>query len=600
MGRIKGPQRAREDEGVSGRVTFQRGKQKTGDRESTSRTTMMMRYATANANAILATTVLVALLASQLARADPDASAPIVSTTAGKVQGEVVDGIYTFKGIPFAADTSGPNRWLAPKDPEPWSDVRNATTFMDWCPQTVSNGTTWSDLENMIGMSMPSLNNPAPGISEDCLGLNVYTPALDEKLPVMVWIHGGSLTNGAGSMYPGEILANAGNVIVVTINYRLGFLGYIAHPELNGTNFGLLDQIKALEWVSENIENFGGDPSKVTIFGESAGGASVLALMVSPLSEGLFQRVISESAGIMESPNVTVSEGGKLGVAVGVQLGLPAGAGQLEKMRAVSAKDLIQAELNMSASDGIVVNLFVDGESLPQCIWCAFAEDEQGSSVHRNVDLMIGTNQNETSLFWLLDPSNTGVFPNTTDAYKASVEKIYGPENAKEVLSLFPGSPDALAESNALQTAIWFGASSDFVANRNRIIGNPTFLYYFTQKPNTTEGQQLGAFHGMDVLYLFFDDSTPEFSLTKNMQVYWTNFAKSGDPNNGGSGSDETLPEWKAYDDASPSWQVLSEAETGSEPVPEDMQALYSVTNTLYPNVLPAMQDGKNFYNSSA
>merc|ERR1719158_1543885 len=534
-----------------------------------------------------------------------NASAPIVSTTAGKVQGEVVDGIYTFKGIPSAADTGGTNRWTAPKAPEPWSDVRNATTFMDLCPQAENDGGFISLVEKMTGVSLPSLSNPGGGMSEDCLGLNVYAPALDEKLPVMVWIHGGGLMSGAGSLYPGEVLAKAGDVIVVTVNYRLGFLGYIAHPELNGTNFGLLDQVKALEWVSENIKNFGGDSSKVTIFGESAGGASVLALMASPLSEGLFKRVIAQSAAVMESPNVTVSEGGKLGVAVGEQLGLPAGAGQLEKMRSVSAQDLIQAQLNMSASDGQVVNLFVDEESLPQCIWCAFAEDEaqftaQGSSVHKNVALMIGTNQNETSLFWLLDPSNTGVFPNTTDTYKASVEKIYGPENAEKVLSILPGSPDALSQSNALQSAIQFGAASKFVADSNSNLGKSTFLYYFTQAPNTTEGQQLGAFHGMDVLYLFFDDSTPESSLSKNMQTYWTNFAKSGDPNNGGSGSDETLPEWKAYDDASPTWQVLSEAETGSEPVPADMQALYSVTNTLYPNVLPAMQDGKNFYNSSA
>merc|ERR1711959_140678 len=571
------------------------------ERSETTTTTMTKRRsATANATAILSATVLVALIAAPLARADPDApTTPIVSTTAGKVQGEAVDFIYSFKGIPYAADTGGANRWTAPKIPEPWSDVRNATTFMDWCPQTVSNGTSWSDLENMIGMSLPSLNNPAPGISEDCLGLNVYTPSLDENIPVMVWIHGGSLTNGAGSMYPGEVLANAGNVVVVTINYRLGFLGYFAHPELNGTNFGLLDQVKALEWVKDNIKSFGGDPSKVTIFGESAGGASVLALMVSPLSEGLFQRVISESASVNESPNVTVSEGSKLGVAVGEQLGLPAGAGQLEKMRSVSAKDLAQAELNMSASDGQVVNLFVDEESLPQCIWCAFADGGQGSSVHKNVDLMIGTNQNETSLFWALDPSNTGVFPNTTDAYKASVEKIYGPEKAEKVLSILPGSPDALAESIGLQTAIWFGAATNLVADQNSNLGNPTFLYHFTQKPNTTEGESLGAFHSYEVFYLF-SDATPEPSLTKNMQAYWTNFAKSGDPNNGGSGSDETLPEWKAYDDASPTWQVLSEAETGSEPVPEDMQALYSVTNTLYPNVLPSMQDGKNFYNSSA
>ena len=458
---------------------------------------MTMKRTTATANAILSATVLVALVfVTPLARADPDASTPIVSTTAGKVQGEVVDGIYTFKGIPYAADTGGANRWTAPKNPEPWSDVRNATTFMDRCPQTENDRGFTALIENVTGVSAPSLSNPDAGISEDCLGINVYTPALDENLPVMVWIHGGALTNGAGSLYPGEVLAKAGDVIVVTINYRLGFLGYIAHPELSGTNFGLLDQVKALEWVSENIESFGGNSSKVTIFGESAGGASVLALMASPLSEGLFQRVIAQSAAIMESPNVTVSEGGKLGVAVGEQLGLPAGDGQLEKMRAVGAQDLVQAQLNMSASDGIVVNFFVDEESLPQCIWCAFAEDEQGSPVHKDVDLMIGTNQNETSIFWLLDPSNTGVFPNTTDTYKASVEKIYGPEKAEKVLSVLPGSPDALAESNALQTAIWFGASSDFVANRNRIIGNPTFLYYFTQKPNTTEGESLGAFHG--------------------------------------------------------------------------------------------------------
>merc|ERR1711959_279892 len=284
----------------------------------------------------------------------------------------------------------------------------------------------------------------------------------------------------------------------------------------------------------------------------------------------------------------------------GVQLGLPAVYGQLEKMRAVSAQDLAQAAGSMFFSQGQVVNLFVDEESLPQCIWCAFAEDEQGSPVHKNVDLMIGSTTNETSIFCLIDPSNTGVFPNTTDTYKASVEKIYGPENAEKDLSVLPGSPDALAQSNALQSAIQFGAPTKFAADTNSNLGKSTFLYYFTQAPNTTEGQQLGAFHGMDILYLFFVDSTPENSLTKNMQAYWTNFAKSGDPNNGGSGSNETLPEWKAYDDASPTWQVLSEAETGSEPVPEDMQALYSVTNTLYPNVLPAMQDGKNFYNSSA
>merc|ERR1712032_514277 len=294
---------------------------------------------------------------------------PVVPTTAGNVQGEVIDGIYTFKGIPYAADTSGANRWAAPKDPESWSDVRNATTFMDWCPQpTPSLGGTdgavigTETISNAMGV--PSQYTDKYQMSEDCLGLNVYAPALDEKLPVMVWIHGGALYTGAGSIYDGEALVNAGPVIVVTINYRLGFLGYIAHPELNETNFG-----------------------------ESAGGTSVVALMASPLSEGLFQRVIAESASFPESPNVTVSEGGKLGVAVGEQLGVPAGAGQLEKMREASFEELVLADVRMDTPEcnyNMPVLLYVDNTSLPLCLFCAFQE----GSIHQ-VDLMIGTNNNE-------------------------------------------------------------------------------------------------------------------------------------------------------------------------------------------------------------
>merc|ERR1711959_167491 len=278
----------------------------------------MMTYATTAANAVLSATVLVALIAAQLARANPDASAPVVSTTAGKVQGEVVDGIYTFKGIPYAADTGGANRWAAPKDPESWFDVRDATTFMDICPQRVSNESFKAqeqDFLSIAGIQLPVWAFDVPtadnSMSENCLGLNVYTPSLDEKLPVMVWIHGGGLFMGSGSGYPPQAIVKTGDVIVVTINYRLGFLGYFAHPELNGTNFGLLDQVKALEWVRDNIESFGGNPSNVTIFGESAGGASVLALMASPLSEGLFQKAIGESSYMEESHDVTVCEGGK-------------------------------------------------------------------------------------------------------------------------------------------------------------------------------------------------------------------------------------------------------------------------------------------------
>merc|ERR1712032_146315 len=457
--------------------------------------------------AILSATVLVALLASPLARADPDASmTPVVPTTAGNVQGEVIDGIYTFKGIPYAADTSGANRWAAPKDPESWSDVRNATTFMDWCPQpTPSLGGTdgavigTETISNAMGV--PSQYTDKYQMSEDCLGLNVYAPALDEKLPVMVWIHGGALYAGAGSIYDGEALVNAGPVIVVTINYRLGFLGYIAHPELNETNFGLLDQVKALEWVRDNIESFGGDPSKVTIFGESAGGTSVVALMASPLSEGLFQRVIAESASFPESPNVTVSEGGKLGVAVGEQLGVPAGAGQLEKMREASFEELVLADVRMDTPDynyNMPVLLYVDNTSLPLCLFCAFQE----GSIHQ-VDLMIGTNN-------------------------------------------------------------------------------------FAGTAHTPVLDPLEGFHSLDVDYIFDNNGTT--ALWRDMQKYWTTFARTGNPNA------ESLPEWKAFEGADPSWMVLSDDKIGSEPVPEDMQAVYAVMNEFYPNWVMATNGGNNYF----
>merc|ERR1712188_174563 len=548
-----------------------------------------MRRAATAANAVLSATVLVALIASPLARADPDApTTPVVPTTAGNVQGEIIDGVYTFKGIPYAANTGGANRWTAPKDPEPWSDVRDTTTFIDWCPQpTPSLGGTdgavisTEMLSNAAGLPSPYTDKYQ--MSEECLGLNVYAPVLDEKLPVMVWIHGGALYTGAGSLYPGEALVKAGDVIVVTINYRLGFLGYFAHPELSEANFGLLDQVKALEWVRDNIESFGGDPSNVTVFGESAGGTSVLALMASPLSEGLFQRVISESAALTESPNVTVSEGGKLGVAVGEQLGLPAGAGQLEKMREASFEDVVLAYVKMDTPEynynmpGI---LYVDNKSLPSCIFCAFQE----GSTHQ-VDLMIGSNNNETAF-------DTFAFnisePSTTSAYEQETEKQYG-ENAKEILSLFPGSPDsdAFATSGLISTAGNFGAPAFFAANKSSELGNPTFLYNFAGTAHNPVLDPLEGFHSLDTAYIFHNTTT---TLGRDMQKYWTTFARTGNPNT------EFLPEWKAFEGADPSFMVLSDDKIGSEPVPEDMQALYAIINKFYPNYVMATNGGNNYF----
>merc|ERR1712188_245612 len=271
-----------------------------------------------------------------------DNTSPTVQINSGEVIGQVEkssdgESVYSFKGIPYAQA----DRWESPEDPAPWSEPLDATKYGAQCAQP-SEEYFWNDMgfKNLAKYDVGfNINKDTETVipdwptSEDCLFLNVFTPSLNESsknessngAPVMVWIHGGALFVGSGAGYPPQNLAAKG-VVVVTINYRLGLFGYFAHPDLNGTNFGLQDQVKALEWVKNNIADFGGSPDQVTIFGESAGGTSVLALMVSPLSEGLFQRVISESIGIVSPPNVTVSEASKLGVRLGEQLGLSAGS----------------------------------------------------------------------------------------------------------------------------------------------------------------------------------------------------------------------------------------------------------------------------------
>jgi len=260
-----------------------------------------------------------------------------VITTAGPVVGEEApDGHLAFKGIPYASA----GRWEPPQAPAPWSEPRDATAFGPVCPQSQAEDDAFVKvLTSITGSNMTS---PDYEMSEDCLVLNVYTPSLNGSAPVMVWIHGGALVSGTGQIYPPEAIVGE-DVVLVTINYRLGFLGYFAHPELQGTNFGLQDQVKALEWVQENIAQFGGDPSQVTIFGESAGGASVLALMVSPLAEGLFSGAIAQSAAVMESVNYDEAAAGNLGVEVGAIMDISEGPGQLEAMAAAPASELVEA-----------------------------------------------------------------------------------------------------------------------------------------------------------------------------------------------------------------------------------------------------------------
>jgi len=545
-----------------------------------------------------------------------------VTTTSGPVSGEVLgvsadEPIYSFKSIPYAAAS----RWEAPQDPEPWSDSEplNATTFGPICPQPDPAAQIYPKVvANVTGMDEEETTTTPTEMSEDeCLTLNVYSPTTNEtaNLPVMVWIHGGALIQGTGQSYPPESLVAQG-IVLVTINYRLGFLGYFAHPELgDATNFGLLDQIKALEWVQKNIAAFGGDPDRVTIFGESAGGTSVLALMVSPLSEGLFSGAIAQSAFIPESLGVNVTQAGSLGVEVGVLLGAAEGEGQLEEMKSIPSENFSAAINEMGGKYGGAAFLYVDGgATMPSSIWDGFREGLN----HKGVPLIVGSNANETAGFsatvdaiqgnWFGNESSTfykdetlkddleasftglgGTNPDTVEGYKEMVERIFGKENAEEVMTILPVTRDSQAKPNSIQiqTDVLFGLPSYFVATSMANRSEPVFAYMFNQP-----AEEIAAFHGYDLVHVF--NSSLGFApltnqdLANAMVTYWTDFAKSGDPNTGG-----TLPTWSDFKEGA-TWQLLG-PEISSSQVPEDLATIYDLARNenLYPDaVVPVVTDG--------
>ena len=544
---------------------------------------------------------------------DPNnASEPVIRTKAGEVVGvregnQEADGdsvVYAFRGIPYAADTSGGNRWRPPQDPQSWSEPRSASEWGAVCPQ--DDESKFNKVADLNGIATPVTFNHLPPsdpalMSEDCLVLNVFSPSLNEtaKAPVMVYIHGGnSFAEGSGNAYPYQSIVRK-DVVLVTINYRLGFLGYFAHPSLDATNFGLLDQIKALEWVQDNIEKFGGDPAKVTIFGESAGGTSVMALMVSPLSRGLFQGAISESSFMDYSINVTMTEGGRLGVAVGEALDIPSGAGQLEKLRSLPAKNLTNAMLILSANTTAIPYIFVDGSSMDSTI----AEGFQSGSNHK-VPFVVGSNSDEMTVFFEFGealkakasnpkeaPAAANFFPDTRERYEKFVEATFG-GSAEKVLSLVPaaGDEEAIDAGIELATDLYFGFPAYFTAESMAQRNEDVYLYYFTQKPEGEAGEKLGAFHASELVYVFNDTEELGYfanpianqELADAMVDYWTEFARKGNPNSKG------LPRWERVTSTGDvAWNVLGPS-IGTEPVPEAKKEMYGImapVNTALLNI---------------
>jgi len=439
--------------------------------------------------------------------------AGLVSGTAGKSP-----EVRVYKGIPYAAPPVGDLRWKAPRPVAGWQDVRQVSEFGPTCMQSPYAAT--SPYRSNLGQ-----------VSEDCLYLNVWTAAKSarERLPVMVWIHGGAFTRGSGSTptYDGEAFAKKG-VVLVTVNYRLGVFGFFAHPELTAEsehhssgNYGMLDQIAALEWVQKNIAAFGGDPKRVTIFGESAGSFAVNTLMATPLAKGLFHRVIGES-GAMFSLMAALAEAEKSGEKFG----------SLKDLRAKSADDLLKAEGQWTAN-----RPKVDGWLLPKDIYTIFADGRQN-----DVPVLAGSNADEGTTLSPYPPSGTA------QLFQEQVKRRY-PQHVEQFLKLYPAGNDEQARKShytAFSDA-FFWQMHTWVRLASKTGRAPTWQYYFTRIPPGPLGQRLGSYHAAEIQYVF-GNLNPERpweeadrKLSETMSAYWVNFATNGNPNGKG------LPEWPAY-----------------------------------------------------
>ena len=449
-----------------------------------------------------------------------------VQLKAGLVAGgeTTPSGVRVFRGLPFAAPPVGENRWKAPQPVEPWEGVRDASEFGHVCVQP---DTGYTNIANMEGQ---------PSRSEDCLYLNVWTPAEDarDRLPVMVYFYGGAFTDGGGApaLYDGTALAERG-AVVVTMNYRLGPLGFLAHPLLTAEsaakssgNYGILDMVASLQWVQDNIAALGGDPDNVTIFGQSAGAMAIASLMTSPLAEGLFHRAISQSimggAVQLNGANATLAAEEQ----AGLQKAEAAGLTTLAAMRALTPEQV-------AAAFPRTQTMIVDNYAIPEDPAIVFAEGRQ-----HDVDVLMGANANEMSFGGRGGGRGRGAGPGGPPAPDASAA---------------PAAPTADAGSALV---FWRGWR---IAEYAREAGQDAWVYWFAQSsPGPAGGSASLPVHAAEVKYVFDnlgeiplypDTSDPELAAASAadqrvadlVASYWVNFARNGNPNGRG------LPEWPEH-----------------------------------------------------
>jgi len=526
----------------------------------------------------------------------------VVETTAGKVRGYTSNGIYTFKGIPYAGSTAGGARFMPPTKPKPWTGLRSSMAYGYVCPQPETTWFDWTLDETAWLMEMDQGRQ-----DEDCLSLNIWTSGINDnqKRPVMVWLHGGGFTAGSSHEVPayhGENLSRRGDVVVITVNNRLGILGYLNLTEYgekyaSSANVGMLDHVAALEWIRDNISGFGGDPSNVTIFGQSGGAARVGALMTMPAAQGLYHKAIMQTGGITAA---SVEDTAKVAAAVISELGLS--SSQIDQIQMLPVQKLIstgRTVLNkMGSSPGrqssIPLNVrlrellqlpgphigwapSVDGNILP-----AFPFDPVAPAISAHIPLLTGCEMHGGTALRNADrPENESL---THEELKVRVAKMLGDNNGSIVEAFRKARP------YAKPAEIWELISTPRTqyierAERKAALNTaPVYLYWFCWRSPVLDGR-LRAFHSLEIPFVFDNSDLCAHmtgggeearELAAKISDAWINFARKGDPNHSG------LAKWHPFTAAKGETMVFDrKCETMNDPDRAERKVLESVIASM-------------------